>query len=99
FPYTTLFRSRWAGVHLVQRPAGAGVGLSAGRTGAVPPRPASGPQHRGTGTGLRPDRLRTVGSPQARGWPDRPTGTAGADAAVAWALRSEERRVGRECGA
>ena len=35
------------GLHLVQRRAGAAVGLRAGRAGALPARPAPGPQHRG----------------------------------------------------
>ncbi len=58
-------------LHLVQRRAGPGVGLRAGREGAVPAGPAPGPQHGRTGHGDVARGLRPLQPAQAERRPDR----------------------------
>ena len=62
---------RRRGVHLVERQAGAGLGVRARPAGAVPARPAPGPQHRGAGDGPRRSTTACSTTRTSRRRPDR----------------------------
>ena len=64
--------SRRHRLHVVQREPRAEVGARSGQQGAVPARPAPGPQHRGTRDGHEPGRLRRLGPAPGRDRRPRP---------------------------